>query len=131
MLLYSRARIAREILTYQGSCLMSRLSLLQVKQDGLVERFIKTFKQMLKKAMETDGKNWDHILPHEHLAVRKLPQASEWLSPFEVQYGRRPRGVLDLAKDSWASHASRNRTLLGHLEQVRECMPQVWPMVTR
>ena len=71
MLLFSRVGIAREILTDQGSCFMLRvlkelLSLLQVKQlrtsvyhpqtDGLVERFNKTLKQMLKKAMETDGK---------------------------------------------------------------------------
>ena len=74
MLLFSRVGIAREVLTDQGTCFMSRvmkelLSLLQVKQlrtsvyhpqtDRLVERFNKTLKQMLKKAMDTDGKNWD------------------------------------------------------------------------
>ena len=70
MMLFSQVGIAREILTDQGSCFMLRvlkelLSLLQVKQlrtsvyhpqtDGLVERFNKTLKHMLKKAMETDG----------------------------------------------------------------------------
>ena len=79
MLLFSRMGIAREVLTDQGSCFMSRvmkelLSLLQVKQlrtsvyhpqtDGLVERFNKTVKQMLKEAMDTDRKNWDQLLPH-------------------------------------------------------------------
>ena len=73
-MLFSRVGIAPEILMDQGSCLMSRvlkelLGLLQVKQlrtsvyhpqtDGLVERFNKTLKHMLKKAMETEGKNWD------------------------------------------------------------------------
>ena len=64
MLPFSRVGIAREVLTDQGLCFMSRvmrklLSLLQVKglrtlvyhpqTDRLVERFNKTLKQMLKK----------------------------------------------------------------------------------
>ena len=66
MFLFSRVGIAKEVLTDQGLCFMSRvmkevLRLLQVKQlrtsvyhpqtDGLVERFNKTLKRMLKKAM--------------------------------------------------------------------------------
>ena len=72
ILLFRRVGIAREVLTNQGLCFMSRvmrelLSLLQVKQlrtsvyhpqtDGLVECFNKTLKQMLKKAMDVNGKN--------------------------------------------------------------------------
>ena len=85
MLLFSCVGVAKEVLTDQGSCFMSRvmkevLRLLQVKQlrtsvyhpqtDGLVERFNKTLKQMLKKAMQADGKNWDQLLPHVLFAVR-------------------------------------------------------------
>ena len=101
MLLFSRVGIAREVLTDQGSCFMSRvmkelLSLLQVKQlrsvyhpqmDGLVERFNKTLKQMLKKAMVVDGKNWDQLLPHVIFAILEVPQASTGFSPFELLYG--------------------------------------------
>ena len=108
MLLFSRVGIAKEVLTDQGSCFMSRVMkelrrLLQVKQlgtsvyhpqtDGLVERFNKTLKQMLKKAMDTDGKNWDQLLPHVLFAVREVPQASTGFSLFELLYGRRPRGI--------------------------------------
>ena len=106
MLLFSRVRIAREVLTDQGSCFMSSvmkdlLSLLQVKQlhtsvyhpqtDGLVERFNKMLKQMLKKVMDIDGKNWDQLLPRVLFAVREVPQAATGFSPFELLYGRRPR----------------------------------------
>ena len=142
MLLFSRVGIAREVLTDQGSCFMSRvmkelLSLLQVKQlrtsvyhpqtDGLVERFNKTLKQMLKKAMDTDGKNWDQLLPHVLFTIREVPQASTGFSPFELLYGRRPRGILDLAKEAWESQPLPHRTTLDHVEQVRDRMAQVWP----
>ena len=144
MLLFSRVGIAREVLTDQGTCFMSRimkelLSLLQVKQlrtsvyhpqtDGLVERFNKTLKQMLKKAMDTDGKNWDQLLPHVLFAVREVPQASTGFSPFELLYGRRPRGLLDLAKEAWESRPSPHRTMVDQVEQVRDRMAQVWPIV--
>ena len=115
------------------------LSLLQVKQirtsvyhpqtDGLVERFNKTLKHMLKKAMDTDGKNWDQLLPHVLFAIREVPQASTGFSPFELLYGRRPRGILDLAKEAWESQPSPHRTMLDHVEQVRDRMAKVWPIV--
>ena len=144
MLLFSRVGIAKEVLTDQGSCFMSRvmkelLRLLQVKQlrtsvyhpqtDGLVERFNKTLKQMLKKAMDLDGKNWDQLLPHVLFAVREVPQASTGFSPFELLYGRRPRGILDIAKEAWESQPSPHRTTLDHVEQVWDRMTQVWPIV--
>lgn len=101
--LFSRVGIAREILTDQGSCFMSSvlkhvLSFLQVKQlrtsvyhpqtDGLVERFNQTLKNMLKKTMDQEGKNWDLLLPYVLFAVREVPQASTGFSPFELLYGR-------------------------------------------
>ena len=88
MLLFSQVGIAREVLTDQGSCFMSSvmkdlLSLLQVKQlrtsvyhpptNGLVERFNKTLKQMLKKVMDLDGKNSDQLLPHVLFTIREVP----------------------------------------------------------
>ena len=97
--------------------------------DGLVERFNKTLKQMLKKAMDADGKNWDQLLPHVLFAVREVPQASTGFSPFELLYGRRPRGILDLAKEAWESQPSPHRTTLDHVEHMRDRMAQVWPIV--
>ena len=144
MTLFSRVGIVREILTDQGSCFMSRvlkdlLSLLQIRHlrtsvyhpqtDGLVERFNKTLKTMLKKVMEVDGKNWDQLLPHVLFAIREVPQASTGFSPFELLYGRRPRGLLDIARDAWESRPSPHRTVIEHVEQVRGRMAQIWPLV--
>ena len=144
MILFSRVGIVREILTDQGSCFMSRvlkdlLSMLQVRHlrtsvyhpqtDGLVERFNKTLKTMLKKGMEVDGKNWDQLLPPVLFAIREVPQASTGYSPFELLYGRRPRGLLDIARDAWESQPSPHRTVIEHVEQVRGRMAQIWPVV--
>ncbi len=99
----SRVGIPKEILTDQGTAFMSRTirelyGLLGIKSvrtsvyypqtDGLVERFNRTLKTMIRKFV------------HEHkwlepllFAVREVPQGSTGFSPFELLYGRQPRGV--------------------------------------
>ncbi|KAJ8356682.1 hypothetical protein SKAU_G00194760 [Synaphobranchus kaupii] len=144
MLLFSRAGLPEEILTDQGTPFMSRImrdlcQLMKVTQlrtsvyhpqtDGLVERFNQTLKKMLKKTMEADGRNWDQLLPFVLFAIREVPQASTGFSPFELLYGRRPRGLLDLAKEAWEHQPSPHRTMVEHVEEVRERMATIWPMV--
>lgn len=67
--------------------------------DGLVERFNKILKQMLKKVMQADGKDWDKFLPYLLFAFREMPQSSTGFSPFELLYGRHPRGISDIVKE--------------------------------
>ena len=143
-LLYSRVGIVEEILTDQGTCFMSQVMremcrLLHVTQlrtsvyhpqtDGLVERFNKTLKSMLRKLIEVDGKDWDQLLPYLMFAVREVPQSSTGFAPFELLYGRRPRGLLDLAKDAWEQQPSRHRSLIEHVETMDQRMGRIWPMV--
>ncbi|XP_061097667.1 uncharacterized protein LOC133128296 [Conger conger] len=143
-LLFSRVGIAEEVLTDQGTCFMSGVMremcrLLRVQQvrtsvyhpqtDGLVERFNKTLKSMLRKMITTDGKDWDHLLPYLLFSIREVPQASTGYAPFELLYGRRPRGLLDLAKEAWEQQPSRQRTLLEHVEAMDQRMAKIWPMV--
>lgn len=76
--MFSRVGLPREILTDQDTVFMSKVmkdlcKLLQIKQlhtsvyhpqaDGLVERFNRTLKSMLRQIMERDGRNWDQLLP--------------------------------------------------------------------
>ncbi|KAJ8349679.1 hypothetical protein SKAU_G00248090 [Synaphobranchus kaupii] len=84
---------------------------------------------MLKKTMEADGRNWDQLLPFVLFAIREVPQASTGFSPFELLYGRRPRGLLDLAKEAWEQQPSPHRTLVEHVEEVQERMATIWPMI--
>ena len=81
--------------------LQIRTSIFHQQTDGLVKQFNKKLKQMLRKVIEQDGKNWDQILPHLMFSIREVPQSSTGFSPFELLYGRRPRSLLDLAKEVW------------------------------
>ncbi|XP_051509646.1 uncharacterized protein LOC127415117 [Myxocyprinus asiaticus] len=107
----SRVGIPKEILTDQGTTFMSRTlrelyELLNIKSihtsvyhpqtDGLVERFNKTLKNMIRKFVHDDSRNWDKWLDPLLFAVREVPQASTGFSPFKLLYGQRPRGMLDV-----------------------------------
>eukprot|EP00731_Ephydatia_muelleri_P033526 Em0031g34a len=114
--IFARVGIPEEILTDQGSNFTSQLlaeiyQLLHVhpirttpyhpQTDGLVERFNKTLKEMLRKVAADDGANWDKWVPYLLFAYREVPQDSTGFSPFELLYGRAVRGPLDTLKESW------------------------------
>ncbi|XP_075770608.1 uncharacterized protein LOC142823438 [Pelodiscus sinensis] len=78
MRLFSRVGLPKELLTDQGTNLTSRImtelcKLLQVRKlrtsvyhpqtDGLVERFNRTLKEMLRKFVKEDPRDWDQLLP--------------------------------------------------------------------
>ncbi|KAL1279885.1 hypothetical protein QQF64_014485 [Cirrhinus molitorella] len=128
-LLCSRVGIPSEILTDQGTPFMSRLMadlcrLLHVKQlrttvyhpqtDGLVERFNKTLKQMLRRVAAEEKRDWDQMLPYVLFGIREVPQASTGFTPFELLFGRQPRGLLDVAREAWeqqpAAHSAAGTT---------------------
>uniref|UniRef100_A0A8D0DEN8 Gypsy retrotransposon integrase-like protein 1 n=1 Tax=Sander lucioperca TaxID=283035 RepID=A0A8D0DEN8_SANLU len=143
-LLSTSLGIPKEILTDQGTPFMSRVMkelcvLLKIKQlrtsvyhpqtDGLVERFNKTLKSMLRKAVGEDGRNWDQLLPYILFAVREVPQSSTGFSPFELLLSYRPRGLLDIAKEAWEEQPCQRRTLIEHVGAMRERMKAIYPMM--
>uniref|UniRef100_A0AAQ4Q9F2 Gypsy retrotransposon integrase-like protein 1 n=1 Tax=Gasterosteus aculeatus aculeatus TaxID=481459 RepID=A0AAQ4Q9F2_GASAC len=130
----SRVRIPKEILTDQGTSFMSRTlrelyELLGVKSvrtsvyhpqtDGLVERLNKTLKSMIRKFIHDDERNWDKWLDPLLFAVREVPQASTGFSPFELLFGRRPRGVLDLLKEHWEEGPSLSKNEIQYVLDLR------------
>ncbi len=132
--LISRVGIPKEILTDQGTAFMSRTlkelyELLGIKSirtsvshpqtDGLVERFNRTLKNMVRKFVKEDAKNWDKWLEPMLFAVREVPQASTGFSPFELLYGRQPRGVLDVIKESWEEGPSNSRNEIQYVLDLR------------
>ena len=86
MTMFWRVGVPKEILTDQGTNFTSKLlaelyRLLQVKDvrtspyhpqtDGLVERFNRTLKNMLRKTVTNEGKDWDRLLPYVLFACRE------------------------------------------------------------
>nr|XP_021325913.1 uncharacterized protein LOC110438340 [Danio rerio] len=143
-LLSSRVGIPAEILTDQGTPFMSRLMadlcrLLKVKQlrttvyhpqtDGLVERFNQTLKQMLRRVAAEDKRDWDLMLPYILFGIREVPQASTGFTPFELLFGRQPRGLLDVAKEAWEQQPAAHRSVVEHVKQMREKIDRVMPLV--
>lgn len=105
MTMFSRVEVPKEILTDQGTNFMSKLlaelyRLLQVKAvrtspyhpqtDGMVERFNRTLKNMLKKTVI------EPYEPYVLFAYREVLQSSTAFSPFELLYRRTVHGPLDI-----------------------------------
>ena len=130
----SRVGIPKEIPTDQGTNFMSRTirelyGLLKVKAirtsvyhpatDGLTERFNRTLKSMIRKFVHEDARNWHQWLDPLLFAVREVPQASTGFSPFELLYGRKPRGVLDLIKENWEEGSSDSKNEIQYVMDLR------------
>ena len=126
--------ISKEILTDQGTNFMSRTikelyGLLKVKAirtsvyhpatDGLCERFNRTLKSMIRKFVLEDARNWHQWLDPLLFAVREVPQASTGFSPFDLLYGRRPRGVLELIKENWEEGSSDSKNKIEYVMDLR------------
>jgi len=69
--------------------------------NGLVERFNQSFKSMLHFAMREHGRAWHKAVPFFVWCMREVPNATTGVSPFVLQYGLQPKGVLSLIKDNW------------------------------
>ena len=141
--LFARVGIPEEILTDQGTNFMSTLleelyHLLQIRRirtspyhpqtDGLVERFNGTLKSMLRKFVGNNQKDWDSYLPYVLFAYREVPQESTGFSPFELLYGRRVRGPLDVLRECWTGE-EQNRETVEQLLDVQERMREVTGLV--
>ena len=69
--------------------------------NGLVENFNGTLKKMLKCYAKDEPEEWDRHIPFVLFAYRESPHESTGYSPFELLYGRKVRGPLQLIKESW------------------------------
>ena len=59
---------------------------------------------MLKKFVSRSKKDWDDCLPYLLFAYHEVPQETTGFSPFELLYGRRVRGPLDVLKEKWTCY---------------------------
>ncbi len=94
-----------------------------------MERFNKTLKAMLRKAIDKDGRNWLQLLPYLLSAVREVPQSSSGFSPFDLLYSYKPRGLLDIAKETWEEQPCPHHTMIEHGGVMQNRIAAVLPIV--
>ena len=143
--LFSRVGLPEEVLTDQGTAFLSKTlkqmySLLGIKSirttpyhpqtDGLVERYNRTLKSMLRKFVAANAKDWDQWLPYLLFAYREVPQASTGFSPFELLYGRQVRGPLDLLREAWESpQPAGGSSVVSYVLHMRDKMEELADLV--
>ena len=143
--LFSHMGVPDEILTDQGTNFMSSLLeevyyLLHIKRirttpyhpqtDGLVERFNGTLKGMLRKFVSRNQKDWDQYLPYLLFAYCEVPQETTGFSPFELLFGRRVRGPLDVLKEEWTGDRGTAVPVATHVVEMRERLAEMTQLVS-
>ena len=143
--LFSHMGVLDEILTDQGTNFMSSLLeevyyLLHIKRirttpyhpqtDGLVKRFNGTLKGMLQKFVSRNQKDWDQYLPYLLFAYREVPQETTGFSPFELLFGRRVRGPLDVLKEVWTGDRGTAVPVATHVVEIRERLAEMTQLVS-
>ena len=121
LVVFSRMGFPKEILSDRGPQFRSDLmkqfqalcgskgihsSIYHPASNGNVERFHGTMKSMLKKVIVEQPRAWHRFLPALMFACRELPSESTGFSPFELMFGRKPRGPIALLADSWTDDKS-------------------------
>ena len=144
MPIFSRVGVPREILTDQGTNFTSKFlkviyHLLHVhpirttpyhpQRDGLVERFNRTLKSMLRKAVVKEGRDWDRLIPYLLFAYWVVPQASTGLIPFELLYGRAAWGPLDVLKETWEATEPSSESVVSYVLSVRNKLEKMTDLV--
>ena len=141
---FARVGIPDEILTDQGSNFMSsllqemylmlnitrlRTSPYHPQTDGLTERFNGTLESMIRKFAASNQRDWDEHLPYLLFAYREVPQESTGFSPFELLYGRRVRGPLDVLKEAWVGYEVEKENVSVHVLEMRRCPEEMSELV--
>jgi hypothetical protein len=64
--------------------------------DGQTEVVNRSLGNLLRSLVTEQGRQWDQILAQEEFAFKNSINRSTGKSPFEIVYGRQPRGVAEL-----------------------------------
>ena len=56
---------------------------------------------MLRKFILDNEKQWDKLIPFLLFAIREIPNSSTKVSPAELVYGRKMRGLLQVMRENW------------------------------
>lgn len=85
------------------------------EMDGMVERYIATLKSGLRKYIDRFGGQWHKSIPYLLFVFREFPHQSTGFTPFELIYGRNPRGPLDVLKEEWQELSKGQDSVVSYL----------------
>ena len=71
------------------------------QSQGALERFHQTFESMMRAYCFDENRDWDEGVHLLLFAVRESVHEALGFSPFELVFGRVPRGPLKLLKETW------------------------------
>lgn len=71
-------------------------SVYHLQTNSLVERLNGTLKRMLHQCTQRDPQKWDLLITPLLFALGEAPQSSAQFSPFELVYGHKPWGLMQI-----------------------------------
>jgi len=94
------------------------------QSHGAIERVNLTVENMLRKYIHQNPRRWDDLLPFLLFALREVPHSSTGYSPAELVFGRRLRGLLNVARETWTSgdpaEKQLNMSTTRYMEQLEQ-----------
>ena len=82
-------------------------------------------KTMLKKTLTKFDMQWDNTLPYILFAYRAVPTETTGFSRFEMLYGRKVRGPLDILKETWEAKEMTPVSVVIYVQRVPVRLKQV------
>jgi hypothetical protein len=89
------SRLLQEVLQRLGVS-KTRITPLHPQSDGMVERYVKTIEEHLRKVVSTHQGDWDERLPIFLLAYRASTHDTAGMTPANMVFGRKLRLPCDL-----------------------------------
>ncbi|XP_064101316.1 uncharacterized protein LOC135211982 [Macrobrachium nipponense] len=71
------------------------------ESQGVIERFHQTLKHILRKLCSGEDNLWDVMLPYALFALRQAPSETLGLSPFDLVFGHKVRGSVEVLRETW------------------------------
>lgn len=96
------------------------------ESQGVVERFHQTLKSVLKKHCYGNGSDWDKALPFALFAIRNHPNSSTGVAPFELVFGHKVRGPLEIVFEMLESNRKGELNVGRFVEDLKDRMFSAW-----
>jgi len=117
------SQLTQEFLKRLG-CSPRLLSPNHPQASGLVERYNATLKGMLAHVVRENPGSWHKLVPLIVWSTREVPNSTTGVSPYQMVYGRVPRGVLAILKESWTGDSPISpclaKSTVSYLQDLKE-----------